>query len=74
LGISEPLGTLDDFIKTNRAPIGCRERFAAQSRPLFRQRITTKKAFLDARCIKERPKMGISRWIRGVISGENMSL
>ena len=37
-----PLETL-----TNRAPIGCRECFATQSRPLFRQRITTKEASLD---------------------------
>ena len=33
---------------TNRAPIGCRERFTAQPRPLFRQWMTTKEASLDA--------------------------
>ncbi len=37
-----PLETL-----TNRAPIGCRERFVAQFQPLFRQRITTKETSLD---------------------------
>ena len=38
-----PLETL-----TNRPPIGCRERFDVQSRPLFRQWMTTKNTFLDA--------------------------
>jgi len=39
---------IDNFIETNRPPIGYRERFAAQSRPLFRQWMTTKEAYLDA--------------------------
>ncbi|MBX3631270.1 MAG: hypothetical protein KF908_15470, partial [Nitrosomonas sp.] len=33
---------------TNRTPIGCRERFVAQPRPLFRQWMTTKETSLDA--------------------------
>lgn len=32
---------------TNRAPIGCRERFVAQPRPLFRQRIMNEEASLE---------------------------
>ncbi len=47
-GISLPLGTFDNFIKTNRAPFGCREHVAVQSRPLFRQWMTTKETSLDA--------------------------
>jgi len=39
---------IDSFIKTNRTPIGCRERIAAQTRPLFRQWMTTREAPLDA--------------------------
>jgi len=39
-----PLGTPS----TNRSPFGCRERFSAQTRPLFRQWKTTKEISMDA--------------------------
>jgi len=45
----EPLTSIFVFwTTTNRAPNGYRERFGAQSRPLFRQWMTTKETSLDA--------------------------